>query len=263
MGLFNKKKKPETPHDNKGGFVSFILLNEISIDLDLLAKNLEEDWGITVSGKDIDGEKGSIVTELDGMTVAVSLMPGPIPNGEAISNAKTNWRWPEAVSIAEAHKAHILVAVLRGEQQLLNAAVLYVKLCASCLRQPNAAAINTLGSVLAPDFYRESAKAFIENDDFPILNLVFFGLYSNDNGETCCGYTYGMDVFGKKNIEIVNSSHKAEEIHIFMMDIASYVIEGDVTLQDGETIGFSAEQKLTITESAGLAIDESTLKIGF
>lgn len=275
MGSSHQKKKSKTPQDNeesqdnkksqesKGGLISFVLLNESVIDLDLLAKSLEEDWGIIIPEDDIDKERESFVTEVDGMMVAVSLMPGPVPNGEAVVNAGTNMNWPEAVNVAETHKAHILVIVLNREQSQLDAAVLYVKVCAGCLRQPNASAINTLGSVFSPEFYIEAAEAYLENDSFPIWNLVFFGLYSNDRGKTFCGYTYGMDVFGKKNLEIIDSPQSPEDIQNFLVSIAGYVIESDVTLKDGETIGFSAEQKLLITESAGVALDESTLKIGF
>ena len=41
------------------------------------------------------------------------------------------------------------------------------------------------------------------------------------------------------------------------------VLEQDVTLRDGETIGFSEGQKLPITRSAGIWHDGMTLKIGY
>ncbi len=43
----------------------------------------------------------------------------------------------------------------------------------------------------------------------------------------------------------------ARDLRGFVLDIASYVLEQDVTLRDGETIGFSEGQKLPITRSAG------------
>ena len=265
MGLFNRKKKQETEPEKSGSFVSFVLLDDIALDLDALVKNLQEDWGITVAADDIDHQEKRFVSLQDGMMLAVSLMSAPVPNGEAVQNAKTNWLWPEAVSVAEAHKAHIMVAVMGMGQDSLHTATMHVKVCASCLTLSNATGMNTLGSVLNPELYIEAAKMHIGNNTFPVMNLVFFGLYSNDGGKTGCGYTYGMDLFGKKNIEIIDSVHTPAEIHDFMVNIAGYVIESDVTLKDGETLGYSAEQKLPITESAGVAIDADklTLKIGF
>ena len=50
-----------------------------------------------------------------------------------------------------------------------------------------------------------------------------------------------------------------------MGSLASYVLACDVTLQDGETIGFSADDKHTITRSPGVSLPEEqmTLKISY
>jgi len=41
------------------------------------------------------------------------------------------------------------------------------------------------------------------------------------------------------------------------------VLESNVTLLPGETLGYTEEQKLAITESPGVAVGGVTLKIGF
>ena len=48
-----------------------------------------------------------------------------------------------------------------------------------------------------------------------------------------------------------------------MISIATYVIDTDATLRDGETIGFSEEQKLSIKLSKGILLDGKTLKITY
>ena len=72
-----------------------------------------------------------------------------------------------------------------------------------------------------------------------------------------------METFGKKEMEVIDSQHGSQEMLAFLYDIASYVIESDITLKAGETIGFSEEQKLLISESAGAAVNGITLKIAF
>lgn len=52
------------------------------------------------------------------------------------------------------------------------------------------------------------------------------------------GYTYGMDVFGKEEMEVLNTDAEPEELRDFLASLASYVLACDVTLQDGETIVF-------------------------
>ena len=264
MGLFDRfKKKKEKSSTVLPGFV---LLNDVSLDMDLLVKHLYDDWGITIPAQDISKDDGSssFVSHIDNMFAAISLMPAPVPNGEAVENAKTNFRWAQAVSAAESHKAHIMViAMPLGSQSVLEVGTLQTKLCASCLKLPNAIAINTAGTVFEPNAYIDTAKLAIENNRFPIFNHIFFGIYSNDDGKTVSGYTYGLENLGKQDIEILSSAHSANDVFSFMTDISSYVMESDVTLKHGETIGFSAEQKLSITESNGVAIGGKTLKIGF
>ena len=187
---------------------------------------------------------------VDGMMAAVSLFPSPVPNDEAVSNAKTNYRWRGAVQVAEQHKAHVFIAVMSGDKPLTDAGILLVRLCAAALAQETATGIYTAGTVFEPDFYRAYAAFYFENDLYPVMNLVFFGLYSRDNGDTWCSYTYGMkNTFLKDEFEVFDTKHTPEELIEFMSDVASYVIEEDATLLPGQTIGFTEEQKLAITKS--------------
>ena len=78
-----------------------------------------------------------------------------------------------------------------------------------------------------------------------------------------CGYTEGLTAFGKDEIEVLNTQAQPGELRGFLGDIAYYLITEDVTLRDGETIGFSEDQRLPITRSAGAAVDGMSLKIGF
>jgi len=270
MGLFDRFKKKE---EKKGAVLpGFVLLSDASLDLDALVKQIHDDWEITIPADDIregdekgeDDEIPALVSTVDNKLVAISLMPAPVPNGEAVQNAKTNFRWPEAVAVTESHKAHILVAVLpQGNQSVWEIATLQAKLCSSCLKLPNAIAINTAGTVFSPDAYKESAKLTIENDRFPIFNHVFFGMYSNDDGKTISAYTFGLESLGKQELEILNSEKDADEVYDLIVEISIYLMESDATLKHGETIGFSAEHKLTVTESKGVAVEGKTLKIGF
>ena len=54
----------------------------------------------------------------------------------------------------------------------------------------------------------------------------------------------------------LNTDAEPEELRDFLASLASYVLACDVTLQDGETIGFSADDKHTITRSPGVSLPE-------
>lgn len=275
MGLLDllRKKKTETVPSNsnestknKGSFLSFVLLDEPVFSLEQLVSDLKEDWNIDIKKDDkaeMNLENVTAVFSVDNMLATIGLIPAPVPDDEAVHNAETNFRWKEAVEVTKSHRAHLVVAVLSQDKPMLEAGTLLVKLGAACLKQQHAIAINTAGTVMEPNVYKEYAKDAIADGMFPILDLVFFGIYSNDNGKTISGYTFGLQNFNKDEIEVLDSQHSASEVFEFLIDIASYVVESDVILKDGETIGFSEEQKLPITKSKSRVLDFDTLKIGF
>ena len=248
---------------NKNSFTGFVLLNEAKFDRNKFLKDLKEDWKITLDlGKEDESkEKDMLVGDVNGIMVAIALMPAPVPNNEAVEKAKINYKWKDAVKVAEEHKAHILVSLL-GEPNLVEGAKLYTKIISALTKQENCTGLYVTGTVLNPDMYRDFTKYYVENDMFPVENTIFVGVYRTDNGEVNA-YTYGMEAFGKKEMEVINSLEQPKDIYNLLQAIADYVITSDVILQDGETIGFSAEQKIPISQSKGIAVDGVSLKLGY
>ena len=243
-------------------FVGFVLLERADFDAEKYVKDRKKDWGID-DDFEITHDNNTIIADNNGMILTVSLMPAPIPDNEAIEQAKTNYRWDGAVEAAERHKAHLLVSVInRGDMDNIEGAKHYVKLLANATKQEGCLGINILGTVIHPQMYYDFAKLYDENDDFPIENIVYIGLYGDENN-TVSGYTYGLEQFGKKELEIIKSSEEAEEVYNFLASISDYIITSDVVLNDGETIGFSEEQKIQISVSEGIALDGETVKLGF
>ena len=89
-------------------FTGFVLLNEAKFDREKFLKDLKEDWKITLDlGEDSENkEKDMLVGNIGDIMVAIALMPAPIPNNEAVEEAKINYKWKDAVKVAEEHKAH-------------------------------------------------------------------------------------------------------------------------------------------------------------
>lgn len=264
-GLEDDADEEETDH--KGSFAGSVLLSKAEWDKEQLIRNLREEWGIVdeepdEGDEDDENSDDAVVMRVGGMMLIVTLFHGHIPDNEAEINAENNYMWPEAVEVAKAHKAHIVVAVLGEEEKLLERGKLFTKAMAVCCKQKYATGVYTSGVVFEPRFY-EGLADMLKEDELPIFNWVWFGLYRSEGGLN--GYTYGMDVFGKEEMEVLNTDAEPEELRDFLASLASYVLACDVTLQDGETIGFSADDKHTITRSPGVSLPEEqmTLKISY
>lgn len=227
----------EEKTDRKGSFAGSVLLSKAEWDKEQLIRNLREEWGIVdeepdEGDEDDENSDDAVVMRVGGMMLIVTLFHGHIPDNEAEINAENNYMWPEAVEVAKAHKAHIMVAVLGEEEKLLERGKLFTKAMAVCCKQKYATGVYTSGVVFEPRFY-EGLTDMLKKDELPIFNWVWFGLYRSEGGLN--GYTYGMDVFGKEEMEVLNTDAEPEELRDFLASLASYVLACDVTLQDGET----------------------------
>ena len=247
-------------------FVGFVLLADETFQAKVVLDELKNRWAIpTEQLTDTAGESkedAPLVLEHDGMMLAIMHIDAPVPNNEAVLNAQSNYFWPQAVAVTEKHKAHLIVSVLGREHTAYDASIMFTKLCDSCLALPNSLGVNAFGTVYEPKMYRDVAK-MIDEGETPTPILAYIGVYSTPEGS--CAYTFGLTSYNKQEIEVVNSKQSLDAVYDMLYGIVGYVIAYDVILQDGETIGFSEEQKLPITLSPALVkcIEGDSLKIGF
>ena len=243
-----------------GSFCGSVLLSEDVWDKEKLISDLKADWEIELSKEDTEDED-TIVTYFDKCSIIISKFPAPVPNEEAEINAENNWMWEEAVEVTKTHKAHIVVAILGDEEDVISRGILYTKIMATCCKQENAIGVFTCGVVFEPSYYMQSAE-MIRDGELPIFTWVWFGLYRSKNGLST--YTYGMKTFGKLELEILDVDEEAGKLLSFISSISSYVLQDDVEFKDGETIGLSTDDIHQITRSKGVALpDQDTLKISY
>lgn len=266
MSLFNKKNEgsvpsPEGQKGDVGNFAGFALLSEPVLDKGKFIADLKADWGIDISDS-AKPDDDVIYADIEGYRLVVGLIPSPVPEGEAEYWAKANYMWQDAVEVTASHTAHVIIAILGSDDDPISKGKLYVKTVCAIMKQEKAVAFYNEGAVFPPKMYLDFA-GMLEGDHVPVLNLVWFGLYGNK--EKAGVYTYGMRRMGKEEMEVYVDADKADfnELREFMVAIASYVLETGATLNAGETIGFTEEQKLPITLSKGVAVDGNTLKIGY
>lgn len=267
MGLFGFRKKTKTKTEksmNKGDFLGFILLEKPVWDRKKFVRDFLEDWGIDILEEEESEDeefKDIIVAQIGNMHLTVSFVDEPVPNGEAEHYAASNYMWKDAVDIIKRHTSQIILGVL-GDNDVLEIGKIFTKAAASCLKQDGALGIYTDGAVFEPNFYLQFSR-MLKDDELPILNWVWFGPYRSKTQNGI--YTYGMKKFGKDEMEVYVTPGTVDfnKVRHFMINLVNYVLENDIELKDGETIGFSAKQKLPITKSKGIALDGETLKIKY
>lgn len=269
MGCLFEKKNDEkiesTSFENVGHFSGFVLLDEPEWNKKQFLEDFKEDWGIELEDEGGDDDI-AVFAHIGELTLMVGFTPVRVPNGEAEHWAQANYRWDEAVEVAEAHKATLLVGVKGDNEHLLDKADLYVKAVATALNQDNATGYYDPGIVYDPEWYRKLALSAHEYNAFPSMNLVWYGIYTDRKQAGI--YTLGMRRFGKEEMEVLIPSKEMESVRPgdiieFLSDIVDYVLQEDVTFRDGETVGSTAEEKHPIKLSPGIGVDGNSLKIGY
>ncbi|MGN0595582.1 MAG: DUF4261 domain-containing protein [Hominimerdicola sp.] len=234
----------------------FVLYKDANIDWLKFKKLLKEDWDITVEDEVKDG---AIVFKVDEMIVACSLMSNPVPGKEAENAAKYNILWKDGAKAVAEHQAHIMLAVM-NKFDAMEQALLFAKVAGCLLKLNGAIGIYKDPTVFEKDFYIGFSDS-IKNGEVPMPILIYVGMYLAKTG--ICAFTSGMRFFGKEELEIVDSGKQPNDVISFLYSISEYVLTENVDLQDGETIGFTDEQKLPISIGTGVSVQGQTIKIKY
>lgn len=252
----NTEKNTETTQKEGNVLAGFVLYKDANMDWARFKKSLKEDWNIFCEDEVKDN---ALVFRVGDMMVACSLMPSPVPNNEAVEAAKYNILWKEGAEVTAAHQAHVMLAVM-NKFDPLEQALLFAKVAYSLLKLENSIAIYKDPTVYERDFYLNFAET-IKDGEYPMPILIYVGMYLAKSG--LCAFTSGMRFFGKEEMEIVDSKKQPNEVVSFLLSISEYVLSENVELKDGETIGFTEEQKLPIKVDKGVSVQGNTIKIGY
>jgi hypothetical protein len=283
MGLFdwfkNKKEKKKSSNEsetskedgtfaiaeNIEGSESTILLampmfnGTDSYDLDAVVADLKNYWKVDVS--DISGDGQTATMTINGVLVALASMPASIPVKDIEQIAPHNYLWKTALEDCKGHQSHAIVTVLSSKEvTVLERYKILTELNASVLRTSKAIGIyqGTQTLLLSKEIYLDFANFLLE-DQLPIQLWIYIGLVRGDAGSSI--YTFGLKDFGKEELEVLDSSMEQMDLYDFLLSIVDYIIGQDVVLKGGETIGFSADQKIKIAASKGQFLEGQTLKL--
>lgn len=257
--LWMDEEHQQRPKPNP--FLGFVLLATPEWDVENYRQTLKDDWDIDCTIESREDGSFALGFHVEGVAVAM-LIEAPVPDHEAEYNAQSNFMKPkEAMEAARKHTAHIVVSVMHNNQRdLKKRGELFAKIVSTCLKAPNALGVYANGTVMLPDYYLAVAED-MKNGTFPLLDLVFVGICQSEKGIS--GYTRGLRCFGHEELEIVDSAQSPSDIHMMLINVVDYIVNGNAILCDGQTLGYTADQKLPITKSAGVNMEGETLKIGF
>jgi hypothetical protein len=253
---------------NKSGIEALLampLLRDMEFDYEAVIRRLREHWKIPIKEEDIEGampDEKICIFNVGEHRVGLSLFPCPIPDGEFDRLFPFSPYWEDAEKETKEHQSHAIVFLHSGSGTAVEHYSLFTKVVESILVETNSLGVYQGNQTLliSRENYINLAECLRTDDGgIPLPLWVFFAMAETPKGNTL--YTYGLTGFGKLEMEILDSSKDMEELLEFLMNITSYVITGDITFKEGETLGYTQDADATIRISKGVCHDGRTIKL--
>lgn len=258
MGFLEKIFNPKQPA-SKTIIAMVVLADETSFSYRKFLGHFQDNYQYlsNASGDDI-----AATFEVDGESVALMNIDKPIPWDDIERTAQYSYNWPKALEDLKDHKSHVIIALTEGSTDVIKRFNIHTKLICSALRKANSIGVY-LGQqslLITKDSYLNLAT-FMSDSALPLYLWVYFG-YRTIN-EKRSAYSYGLKAFGKPEIEIVDSDRAFTDLEEMIYNVAHYVVLNDVDFKDGQTFGYTADQKLKLTYSNGRFVSGKSFKLSY
>lgn len=259
LQMFAQKTDQQTPGSQKV-ISGTILLNDQTVpDAKLILAALKKDWKVKTDSSSVADK--TIVFSVSNATVMIAFLDYPVAPAEIRTAAKLSWLWRTAGQEAGAHKAQAVISVIGASGKTLDLYKIFTKIAGGVLENTSSSGFYMSGQylLLSKDFYLSAARNMRDNQTIPLYCWVYFGMIQEN--ESSNGYTYGLQEFGLKEMEVVNSKQSLADVHAVLYDAALTVIQYNMELKDGQNFTTAEGQKLTARLSKAAFQEGETMKL--
>ncbi|GAA4434946.1 DUF4261 domain-containing protein [Bremerella cremea] len=210
-------------------------------------ENLAESWPILPAPTDVRKEENTLSFDLGQMSIAMGMMPGPIPEDSWAPPERQTWIWPEAVEQLQEHRSHLIVTVVGDVAPLLQAQLLTMvtaSLLATC-GQPAGVLWGESGLMVSPELFHDIAIESLPTE-VPLCLWVAVYLGKNDDGTTV-GFTRGLQSLDVMDFVTENATDQPGDLCERFYGLADYLIANGPVIGDGHTIGEDDDERIKIT----------------
>lgn len=214
----------------------------VAVEPDAFASALAELGGGAV--QEVEAEGDVLTFKLDGAVGAIALMPAPIPWSEIERPAQTALMWPDAASVLRDHRAHLIVTLFSRTGTVVDRKMRLTRVAAAAAQVTQALGVYwgdgpSVHSL--EDFVEAATNRSVES---PPMHTWLGLSITKPTPDRISLLTFGMEKFGHPNL-LIDGPNGTASVG-FLFDFASYLITGNVTIRDGDTVGQSATQRIAV-----------------
>lgn len=256
------QKKDTAPAPEQKIVTGTVLLNDKTApDAKALLSTLKKDWKLKIDSSSIAEKTAVFYTP--NATIMIAFLDYPVPAAEIQTAARISWLWKNGSEEALRHQSQAVISVIGTKNKTLDLYKLFTSTAGCVLENTNACGAYMADQylLLSKGFYTSAARTMRDHQTTPLYCWVYFGM--SQEKELNSGYTWGLQEFGLKEMEIVHSKQSLQDVHGVLYDAAQTVVIYDTKLQDGQTLTTLEGQKLKVTLSKAAFQEGETLKLEY
>ncbi|MFL9483467.1 DUF4261 domain-containing protein [Chitinophagaceae bacterium LWZ2-11] len=237
-----------------------MLHNEHPLNVNNFLKDYNKNYKEKIEDLNIDGL--TVTFTVAGNGVAIIHEQTPVPKSDIEGTAQYAYNWPDAAIETASHKTHLNVSIINEGSGQVMCFKIFTRIISSLLRTTNAPGVymGLQSLLISRDEYLQTASK-MDDENLPLSLWLYFGL--RKWGDRTSGYTYGLHLFNKTEIEILDSAKPLTEIIECLFAVSNYLLTTDRSFETGESIDFSEDETITISLSSGEYVEGNSFKLAF
>ncbi len=248
------KQNPEPTH--RTSLAMLALRSGLPVSFERIHQHLLMTWSDAFVSTDLDDGEEAAVIRSPSWSVMLGYMRMPIPWTDLEWPTNMAWQWPGAREALQQHPAHLIIAASSDALTQVELTLLLTRATAAATAMTDAAGVyyGNAALVISPEQYVEEAAA-ANPEQLPIL--LWVGFHPVREAAGLSAYTTGMSTFGYLELEVHESTLPPDELLGRLADTGHYQLLTGARLEDGQTFGATAEERIQIRHRRSRFIDDT------
>lgn len=211
-------------------------------------------------------EKDAIISfDLGDANVAILTVAAPFPWSDLEGPCETSVLWQDATATLREHKSHAIVTV-RGEFEPVAMSTLLTQVSTAIL----AAAPSSLGvywppaTLVVPKNIFTDFAVEVMPQGAPLAIWVDYRVGWTADKKTSAGFTTGLAGLGLMELETQAAPESPGDLRARFEAISGYLLEHGLVIQDGDTLGETATEKIRVVYAdSGFGAEGQVMRLVF